>query len=148
MHQNGNKQLLNNHQPVSLLPVCSKVFEKLIVDCIYNFLDQNSLLNASQSVFRSCHSFIYELIAITHTFFTAFDANLSLEVCRIFLNLFKAFNRVRHKDFLRRFRNKGIDDNHLGLIESFLHIRYKIVAPNGQFSSCQNINSVVPQGLV
>ena len=37
VHIKGNKQLVSNYRPVSLLPFCSKIFEKLIYDCIYNF---------------------------------------------------------------------------------------------------------------
>ena len=47
VHKKGNKQLVSNYRPVSLLPIYSKVFEKLIFDCIYDFLDQNCLLNAN-----------------------------------------------------------------------------------------------------
>ena len=39
VHKKGNKQLVSNYSPVSLLPICSKIFEKLIFDCIYDFLD-------------------------------------------------------------------------------------------------------------
>ena len=47
VHKKGNKQLVSNYCPVSLLPICSKIFEKLIFDCIYDFLDQNCLLRAT-----------------------------------------------------------------------------------------------------
>ena len=65
VHKKGNKQLVSNYPPVSLLPICSKIFEKLIFDCIYDFLDQNRLLNANQSGFRPGDSCIHQLIAIT-----------------------------------------------------------------------------------
>ena len=35
VHKKGNKQILNNYQPVSLLPICSKLFEKIIFDTIF-----------------------------------------------------------------------------------------------------------------
>ena len=37
VHKKGNKQLVSNCRPVSLLPIFSKIFEKLILDCIYDF---------------------------------------------------------------------------------------------------------------
>ena len=94
VHKKGNKQLASNNCPVSLLPICSKIFEKLRFDCIYDFLDQNCLLNANQSDFRPSDSCEHQLIAITHNIFTAFDANPSIEVRGIFLDLSKAFDRV------------------------------------------------------
>ena len=36
VHKKGNKQLVSNYRPVSLLPFCSKIFEKLIYNCIYD----------------------------------------------------------------------------------------------------------------
>ena len=38
VHKKGNKQLVSNYRPVSPLPIFSKIFEKLILDCIYDFL--------------------------------------------------------------------------------------------------------------
>ena len=72
------KQLVDNYRPVSLLPICSKILEKLLFDSIYEFLDKNSLLNSSQSEFRPNYFSIHQFIAITHDVNTAFDANPSL----------------------------------------------------------------------
>ena len=82
------KKEINNCRPVSLLLICSKIFEKLIFDCIYDFLYQNCLLNANQSGLGPGDSCIHQLMAITHNIFTAFDANPSLEVRGIFLDYF------------------------------------------------------------
>ena len=38
IHKKGNNQSLQNYQPVSLLPVCGKILEKLIFDKRSNFL--------------------------------------------------------------------------------------------------------------
>ena len=91
----GNKQLVSNYNPAPLLPICSKIFEKLILDCIYDFFDQNCLLKTNQSSFRPGNFCIQQLlIAVTHTIFTAFDANPSLEVHGIFLNLSNVFDSL------------------------------------------------------
>ena len=142
--------VINNclSDPVSLLPICSKIFEKLILDCIYDFLDQNCLLKTNQSGFRDGDSCIRQLIAITHNVFTAFDANPSLEVRGIFMDLSKAFDRVWHKGFIRKLKNIGIDSNLLSLIESFLYNRYQRVVLNGHSSKWQNANARVTQGSV
>ena len=98
------------------------------------FLDQNCLLNAKQSGFRPGDSCMHQLIAITHNTSTAFDANPSLEVHGVFLDLSKVFDRVWHKGLIHKLKNNGIDGSLLSLIESFLHNRYQRVVLNGQSS--------------
>ena len=90
----NSKQLVNNYRPVSLLPICSKIFEKVIFDSIFNFMIQNNLLNSCQSCFRPNDSCINQLISKTHNIYRAFDANPSLEVRGVFLDLSKAFDKV------------------------------------------------------
>ena len=117
----------------------------MIFDCIYDFLDRNCLLKANQSGFRPGDSYIHQVIAISHKIFTAFDANPSLEIPGIYLDLSKAFDRVWHKGLIHKLKNIGIYGNLLSLIESFLHSRYQRVVLNGQSSKSQNINAGVPQ---
>ena len=94
VHKQGNKQILNNCQPVSLLPVCSKLIEKIIFDTIFQHLMINKLLNPNQSGFMPGDSCIHQFISITHETYASFDANPSLEVQRCFLDKPKAFDRV------------------------------------------------------
>ena len=37
VHKKGNKQSLKNYKPISLLPICSKIFERLIYNEILHF---------------------------------------------------------------------------------------------------------------
>ena len=79
-HKNGDKQLIINYQPVSLLSICGKVFEKIIFNSLFVYLNNNNLLNSNQSGFRPGDSCVNQLISITHDIYKAFDANPSLEV--------------------------------------------------------------------
>ena len=86
MHTKKSTQLVDNYRTVSLLPTCSKAFEKFLFDSIYEILDKNSSLDSEQSGFRPNDSSIHQLIAIAHDIFTAFDANPSLVARGAFLN--------------------------------------------------------------
>ena len=118
------EQLASNYSPASLLLICSNFFEKLIFDCIYNFLDQNCLLNVNQSGFRPGYTGIHQLVAITHIFTTS-DVHPSLEVCGILLDLSKNFDRVWYKGLIHKVKDNGKDGNLSGLTESFLHNKYQ-----------------------
>ena len=47
----GDKQVVNNYRPVSLLPIFGKVFEKILFNSIFEYLQENCLLCDNQSVF-------------------------------------------------------------------------------------------------
>ena len=51
VHKKGDKQLLENYRPVSLLPILGKVFEKILYNNIYEYLQENKLLCENQSGF-------------------------------------------------------------------------------------------------
>ena len=42
-HKKNDKQLVNNYRPISLLPICGKIFEKIIFNKIDHFLLEESL---------------------------------------------------------------------------------------------------------
>ena len=66
-----------NYRPVSLLPICSKIFEKVIFNLLFKYLDDNNLLTRNQSGFRPGHSCVHQLLSITHKIYKSFDANPS-----------------------------------------------------------------------
>ena len=88
------EQIVDNYRLVSLLPICSKIFEELVFDSIYDSIDKSNLFNNNQSGFRPSDSCIHRLIAITHNIFSTLDAKPSLEVCGVLLDLSKAFDRI------------------------------------------------------
>ena len=52
VHKKGNEQITNNYRPALLLPICAKVSEKITFNCLFKYLDTNSLLNNNQSGFH------------------------------------------------------------------------------------------------
>ena len=45
IHKKGDKQVLKIYRPVSLLPICAKVFERLIFNEMFSFLLENNLVS-------------------------------------------------------------------------------------------------------
>ena len=56
-----------------MLPICGKLFEKLILDEIYDHLVKNNLLIPNHSGFRPGDSTINQLLSITYYIYTAFE---------------------------------------------------------------------------
>ena len=100
VHKKGGKQLIKNYRSVSLLPICGKLMEKLMFNSIFNFIDTRNMLSVHQSGLRPDDSCVHQLISIVHDIYNAFDANPSLEVRGIFLDISRSFNRVWNKGLL------------------------------------------------
>ena len=66
VHKKNDKQLLKNHGPTSLLPICSKVLERLLYNSMYEFSIQKNLITPNQSGFKTGNSCINQLISIIH----------------------------------------------------------------------------------
>ena len=66
IHKKESKQLVKNYRPVSLLPICGKVFERLIYNEEYPYLIDNNLISSHQSSFKGGDSCINQLLSITH----------------------------------------------------------------------------------
>ena len=144
VHKKNDKRLVNNYRVISLLPVFGKIFEKIIFNKIYNYLSKENLLNPNQSGFRPSDSCINQLITITHEIFEAFDCNPSLEVSSIFLDISKAFDKVRHEGLIYKIKSMGISGELLNLLENYLSDRYQRVVLNGQTSSWTPVLAGVP----
>ena len=56
VHKGGDKTLVENYRPISLLTTFSKVFEKVMYSRLYKFLTENGTLNDNQFGFRSGRS--------------------------------------------------------------------------------------------
>ena len=41
VHKKESKNILKNYRPISLLPVCGKIFEKCIYNSLYSYLESN-----------------------------------------------------------------------------------------------------------
>ena len=85
--------MINNYRPVSLLPICGKIFERLISNDLYDYLEENKLLSKHISGF-GCHDLcVRQLLSIIHEVYSLFDAYSTLETCGIFLDMSKVFDK-------------------------------------------------------
>ena len=105
-----------NYRPVSLLPICGKIFERLIFNPVFEFLDENKLLSPNRFGFRTNESYENKknenkLLSIVHSVYADFDQSPSLEVRANFLDISKVFDKVWHKGLLYELETVGISGN-------------------------------------
>ena len=51
IHKKGDKQIINNYRPVSLLPICGKIFERIIFNSFMNMLKKTNYHQSISLVF-------------------------------------------------------------------------------------------------
>ena len=92
IHKKGERQNIKHYRPVSLLPICDKIFERLNFSEMFIYLSANKLISENQSGFQPSDSCINQLLSITHEIFTSYDNGLELK--GVPLDLYKASNKV------------------------------------------------------
>ena len=146
IYKKVDKQILKNHRPISLLPICGKIFERLIFDELFNCLLENNFFLSNQSGFKPGDSSINQILSITHEIYNSFDEGLELR--SVFLDISKDFDKVWHKGLHFEFSQNAIYSNLLDLLSSFLSDRKQRVLLNGQTSEWRNVTAGVPQGYI
>ena len=146
VHKKGNKQTLENYHPVSLLPICGKIFERLIYNSLFEFFIANELISFNQSGFKPGDSCINQLLSITHEIYKSFDDGY--EVRGVFLDVSKAFDKVWHNGLIYKLKQNGVSGKLLNLIIDFLDVRKQGVVLKGQYSSWASVKAGVPQGSI
>ena len=94
LFKSGQKEHCNNYQPILLLPVLSKILEKIVHKRTYNYLSTHEILSKSQFGFRNKHSTTDPLTKFIGDVLEGFDKNM---IClSVFTDLKKAFETVNH----------------------------------------------------
>ena len=86
---------VTKNRSVSLLPVCCKIFERLISNKMVRFFLDNKLSTTNQSGFKPGDSCINQLLSITYEIYKSFDDEL--EIRSVFLDISKPFDKVLDK---------------------------------------------------
>ena len=111
--QTNDKRCINNYRPVSFLPICGKIFERILYNHLFLYLESNDFLTPHQSEFRPNDSCIYQLLSIVQSIYADFDHNTSLEFWGNFLDISKAFGKIWHEGLLYKLESIGISGNFL-----------------------------------
>ena len=143
LHKNGDTEAVSNYRPISLLPIFSKVIEKIISNQLTSFLETNKLLTNTQHSFRPKLSTITALTSITDKIYHNMDCKQIslLTLC----DLSKAFDSVSHPILLHKLSKVNIDRF---WFVSYLENRTQCVRLQNTISSQLHVNFGVPQGSI
>ncbi|MCG8033360.1 MAG: reverse transcriptase family protein, partial [Candidatus Thiodiazotropha taylori] len=142
----GDRSVVSNNRPISLLSNLDKTQEKLVFKHLYNHFRENNIITSFQSGFTPGDSTVNQLTFLYHTFCQALDSGKEVRV--VFCDIKKAFDRVWHAGLIHKLKAAGISGSLLKWFASYLSDRkQKVVLPGAQ-SNWNSIHAGVPQGSI
>ena len=146
VHKGKEKFEQSNYRPILVIPIISKMFEKLVFNQLYSYLSIIKIAHNHQSGFRPFHSTVMALLDATNEWYTNIDNGFLNTV--VFLDLTKAFDTVDHKILFSKLELYGIKGDSLKWFESYLSFREQNCRMNGYTSKSREITCGVPQSSI
>lgn len=140
-----NPEEVTAYRPISLLPILSKLLEKLILKRLSPIIDDRQLIPSHQFGFRNEHSTIEQVHRIVNHIHNVYEKKKYCSA--IFLDISQAFDKVWHEGLL--YKLKMLLPHHFyEIFKSYIENRYFFVKYEDEHSSLSEISSGVPQGSV
>ena len=137
---------MENYRPISVLNSFSKIFELVVHEQLYEFLETNGMLGQSQFGFRKNRSTQHAVTLLTDQIRQGMDRGKFTG--SVFVDLSKAFDTVDHGCVLSKLKCYGIKEKEFCWFESYLFGRKQYVAYDNTNSEIQSVLCGVPQGSV
>ena len=146
LFKKGSTTHPKNYRPISLLPLISKIIEKVIHDQTQEFLDTNKILFKFQSGFRKGYSTDSCLSYLNNKIAAGFESGLHTDM--ILIDLQKAFDTINHEILIKKMKCLGFSKGVTLWFKSYLSNRKFKVNLNQIFSEPGNLSCGVPQGSI
>ena len=146
IYKKDDPQKFGNYRPVSVLPIFSKIFEKIIYSRFYSFLTTMNVIYENQFGFRNNHS---TSNAINYSINKILgEIEKKRHAIGIFIDLSKAFDTLDHNKLLIKLEHYGIRGICHKLMGNYLTNRMQYTDFQQCLSSSCPVEFGVPQGSV
>ena len=149
VHKKGSRSDIKNYRPITMLTALSKIFERLMFNRLYEYLETNSLLHNSQFGFRKGKSTQNAILKFVDGIHRYQESNLiPIGIC---YDLSRAFDSLSHELLIHKMKQLGIQCTEW--FRSYLSDRpnyFVLTAENGENvkSDVFSNNIGVPQGSI
>ena len=99
LYKGGNRNVVENFRPVSLLPLPTKIIEKIVHNRLTTYLEENNFLDSKQRGFRKNQSTVKTIANLTNDIFEGIYNREMTLAC--FIDMAKAFDTVNHSILLK-----------------------------------------------
>ena len=144
IHKNGEKICPKNYRPISILPVLSKIYERVMQRQINTFIEK--YISPFMCGYRKGYNPQYALLTLIEKWKVSLDNSEYSGV--VSMDLSKAFDTINYDLLLAKLHAYGFNTSALKLMRSYLTNRWQRTKINTSFSTWREVNSGVPQGSV
>ena len=144
--KSGSAKSCPHYCPITITPVLSKVFERLLVKHLDNFAEKKNFFPNLQFGFCKGLGTCDALLTITNFFQKALDYGCKVHM--VDLDFSAAYDCVNHKAFIFKLTQSGVGGPFLSILTEFLSNRLQRVVVDGQFNGYGNVIAGVLQGSV
>ena len=144
----GNKTSASNYRPISILPIMSKILEKLYCIRLTKYLQEKQIFNDTQYGFQKNRSTILAIIDLHETVTEALKIGDCILI--VSLDLSKAFDTFDHNILLNKLSCYGVIGVANDWLRSYLRGRMQTTSLHGDsiMSDISEISCGVPQGSI
>ena len=146
LFKKGSTDDPGNYRPISILPILSKLLERHVFNCLYEFLVCHDLLISRQSGFRLKHSCETALHLLVDEWLSSIYNKKIVGV--LFIDFCKAFDMVDHDILLKKLKLYNFSQDSMSWFTSYLSNRQQCVKINHKVSQPLEIKYGVPQGSI
>ena len=134
-----------DYRPVSILPVVSKIFERIMQKQIKQYVEK--YLSPFLCGYRKGYNTQYALTAMIEKWKEHLDKMGGI-AGTIMMDLSKAFDTLNHELLIAKLEAYGFDKSALDILLSYLSDRWQRTKINTSFSTWSEVLSGVPQGSI
>ena len=133
-----------NSRPIAILPVLSKLMERIIHSQIQEYFESNGLATGSQHAYRHNYSTCTALTQMTDDWLKGIN-NFKMTGA-VLLDFSAAFDVIDHDLLIDKLKCYGFEPNSISFMRSYLSDRTQKVYYNGSWSNSRGLDCGVPQG--
>ena len=140
----NNPVTVKDFPPITILPVLSKIYEKVILSQLLNYIENSAVYNPTQSGFRKGYLTTTLLRKFRNDIWKAWNRNEII----VSVIISKAFDTINHKTLLEKLISLNFSNRTIKIIMNYLTNRHQNVQIDHQTSPKSPVHFAIPQGRI